>query len=127
MYCPVCFSNTLQMSPSGVIHLMINNKEMDAGRFLYNTQKESSDKIKDKLFKKVEEFFKWYSSFQNKEPISKLFIYSSDFVCTKKCKMPIGTKFQVLDIMFDLEKIQPDLEELAYKYELELEIATNED
>lgn len=122
MYCPTCLSNTLHLSPNGVVHININNKEMDAGRFLFNTQKESPEQIEAKLFQKVEEFFKWYSSFQNKDPISNLFIYSSDFTCTNKCKLPMGTKFQILDVLFKMNDIQPKLEDLAYKYELEIEI-----
>ena len=52
MYCPKCYNNSLSMASRGVVDIIINGKQMDAGRFLYNINKESKFKfLKNVLLK----------------------------------------------------------------------------
>ncbi len=87
MYCPKCFGHNLQACSTGVINLVINGKQMDAGRFLYYTNKQSQKEIEEQFVRKLEEFFKWYSSFENQEPIKNVQIISSDFMCDNGCSI----------------------------------------
>ena len=45
MYCPVCFNNSLSLSPKGVIDIVINGKQMDASRFLFNTGDQNKEEL----------------------------------------------------------------------------------
>lgn len=122
MYCPVCFADTLYMKPRGVITTIINGKQMNTGRFLFNDIKDSHTEMLGKLKAKVEEFFKWYSSFQNKDPITKFGLYSSDFSCKKECKIPINTRISIIGILFTPDEVNKILLELGTKYKMKIEL-----
>ena len=122
MYCPSCFGNSLEISSSGVIHLAINGKRMDTGRFLFNKNKESLENIQEKLLTKIDEFFSWYSDFQNRDPISHLQVYTSDFDCSAGCKIPMTTKIGVTKILFDPSTIEKKIEDLGKKYGLAIKL-----
>lgn len=122
MYCPVCFNNSLGLSMTGVVHLIINGKQMDAGRFLFNTESSRPEEIKKDFYKKLEEFFKWYGSFSNKGPIINVFICSSDFRCDHGCKVPLQNKFSVVDQLLERKDVMDKLNEMAEKYNLKIEL-----
>ena len=46
-YCPSCFSNTKQMKISGIVHVVINDMQMDAGRILFNLKQDREIALKD--------------------------------------------------------------------------------
>jgi hypothetical protein len=121
MYCPVCFNDSLGLSQSGVVHLIINGKQMDAGRFLFNLDNRPEDMKRD-FNAKLEEFFKWYGGFENKEPITNVFICSSDFRCDSGCKISLSNKFSVVDQLLKREEVMKKLNEMAEKYNLEIEL-----
>ncbi len=122
MYCPMCFNDTLSLKRKGVIHLVINGKQMDAGRFLYNQEQEPPEKIINDFTKKIEEFFKWYSSFKNQKPITEMFIFSFDFSCHQGCKIPLSQRFSIIDVLIPREKISDILDKVALKYQLEIKL-----
>jgi hypothetical protein len=122
MYCPICFNDTLGLKKSGVVHLIINGKQMDAGRFLFNLEQERPDIILKDFGSKIEDFFKWYSSFQNQLPITEVFISSSDYCCHKGCKIPMSNKFSIVDTLLTREDINVVLDRMAQKYELTIEL-----
>src|SRR5690606_10992166 len=118
-----CFNNSLQLASRGVNHIVINDKKRDTGQFLVNFEKESKEEIQQHLFEKIEDFMKWYDSFQNKEPISRLSIYSADFACHHHCKMPMNTKISVLESIFDdLKTVKAALVKVGQKYGLKIEV-----
>jgi hypothetical protein len=82
VHCPKCLGNTLMISPRGVVNITINGMQRDTGRFLFNLDKESKSEIFSNFTDKLEDFFKWYSAFENKEAISVVHVYSGDFKCT---------------------------------------------
>lgn len=112
----------MALAPTGVIHIVINNKQMDTGRFLFNLNKDTKAEVSKKLHQKLEEFFKWYCGFQNKEAISRLSIYSSDFVCTQGCNIPINSAISVVGQLFPTREVQKEIENLGQKYGLQIEI-----
>jgi len=121
MYCPVCFNDSLGLSHSGVVHLIINGKQMDAGRFLFNLDNRPEDIERD-FNAKLEEFFKWYGGFGNKEPITNVFICSSDFRCDSGCKIPLSNKFSIVDQLLKRDQVMKKLNEMAEKYNLKIEL-----
>jgi hypothetical protein len=125
MYCPICFNDTLALKKSGVVHLIINGKQMNAGRFLFNREQDKPDVILRIFASKLEDFLKWYSTFQNKLPITEVYISSSDFDCVKDCKIPISSKFSIIDILIPLVDINEVLTLMAKKYNLKIELKDN--
>ncbi|MBT7610891.1 MAG: hypothetical protein HN576_14105 [Bacteriovoracaceae bacterium] len=122
MYCPICFNDTLSLKKSGVVHLIINGKQMDTGRFLFNLEQERPDIIIRDFSAKIEDFFKWYSSFQNQLPITEIYISSSDYSCQKGCKIPMSNKFSIVDTLIPRTQVNSILDKMAEKYELEIEL-----
>ncbi|MCO4795204.1 MAG: hypothetical protein KC493_15915 [Bacteriovoracaceae bacterium] len=122
MYCPVCFNDTLGLSRSGVVHLIINGKQMDAGRFLFNLDDSRREDIYKDFTKKIEDFFKWYGGFGNKEPITNVFICSSDFRCDHSCKIPLSNKFSIVGNLLERRDVMKTLGEMAEKYDLKIEL-----
>jgi len=103
------------------VDVIINDKQMDAGRFLFNRDKNDKDEIIESLIDKLEEFIKWYGNFQNKEPIKKVELISGDFTCEKNCRMPLGFRASIVDSLIPANKLDKVLSELCEKYELELD------
>lgn len=125
MYCPKCFNNTLLLAKSGVVNVVINGKQMDAGRFLYNLNSHRKERITKDLEQKLEEFFEWYSGFQNREPITNISLSSGDFVCEQGCRLGLNLKFSVIDILIPKKKLQEKLNHLGEKYKMQIEIEDN--
>lgn len=119
-YCPSCFSNTKQMKISGIVHVVINDMQMDAGRILFNLKQDREVALKD-LEGKIEEFFCWYSSFQNKQPIKKIKLYSNDFECLNGCNIGIKN-FSIVDVLFTSNQIFRLLEKVSLKNPLRIEL-----
>jgi hypothetical protein len=122
MYCPRCFNNTLELSRSGVINIVINKKKRDTGKILFNLDKQSKKDLQNSILELAESYFKWYSSFTNSEPISKLFIFSSDFLCSNKCNIPLDAANSIISKFFDLNQAVNTFKELGQKYDLDIEI-----
>lgn len=119
-YCPECFGNTLRLKKSGIFEVVINGIPMDAGKILYNLEKDHSE-VKDDLTKKVRTFFQYYSRFSNKKPIHSIKLTSRDFVCTNGCAIARYT-FPIVGILFTAEEVMTILKEEAEKHPLKLEL-----
>ncbi|HLE10005.1 MAG: hypothetical protein A2504_00855 [Bdellovibrionales bacterium RIFOXYD12_FULL_39_22] len=122
MYCPKCLNNTLALASHGIVNITINGKQMDTGRFLYNADKESKQEIIDNLTDKLIDFFKWYSTFKNQDPIKFVQISSSDFVCEDKCAIDLRTKFSVIDILIPKSTVNKILHDLGQQYNMKIEL-----
>lgn len=99
---------------------------MDTGRYLFNLKTDSEEQIRESLLKKAEEFFKWYSNFQNRDPISRLSIHSSDFLCTKGCAIPVNSQISVIGVLYPEEDVSSMFYDLGVKYGLDVRISTEE-
>ena len=122
MYCPICFNNTLKVSSRGVVHLVINGKKMDSGRFLFNFDDMTKKEILQNFVDKLESFFKWYSNFNNKEPIAVVELYTNEVSCMDSCKIPIGHFVSVIDLLIEKRTLTELLDQQAKKYNLSIEI-----
>jgi hypothetical protein len=127
MYCPICFNNTLKVSSRGVVHLVINGKKMDSGRFLFNFDDMTKDEILQSFIEKLESFFKWYSNFNNQDPIAVVELYTNDISCMDSCKIPIGHFVSVIDLLIDKKTLKELLNEQADKYQLTIEVKNEEE
>lgn len=122
MYCPICFNNSLCIKSKGTLFIKINNQKTTTSQFLYNLAREEKEDIFDHLEKKFEEFFQWYKTFQNKEKISKVEVYSSDFTCENKCVLPLGSRFSAIGIVVDRKQFLDLLTTLTKKHGLRLNL-----
>lgn len=118
MYCPVCFNSGLALNSRGLIKLSFNGKQKDTSRILYNVQKESNDVIKKNIKDKIEEFFKWYSTMQNKDPMKEIEIYTIDFTCSNKCNIPLTTRISVIGTILSQKEVIAYADELGKKYNI---------
>jgi hypothetical protein len=115
-YCPICLNNTLTLSSRGIVHISINGLHRDTGRFLFNTSKESPEEIASNFKKKLDEFFMWYSTFQNQDPIKLLSAVTSDFVCDNGCIIPMENKSSIIGILIPEDKVMKIVNKLCEKY-----------
>ena len=122
MYCPKCLNAALKISPKGVVDIIVNNKQKDNGRFLYNLERESESEILNNFKVKLEEFLAWYADFQNKEPITHLELCSSAFICDAGCPMAMNQKYSVLGVLLKREEVLKVLEDLGHKHKLEINL-----
>ncbi len=122
MYCPKCLNNNLSLCSRGVVHLIVNGKQMDAGRFLFNMSKEDKEDIQKAFRIKLEEFFVWYSTFKNKDPITRIEVCSGDFKCESGCRVDINSRFSVIDILISKKVVVKFLDDLGKQYNLRVEL-----
>jgi hypothetical protein len=122
MYCPVCLNDTLFMHSKGTIFIRINKQAMSTSHFLYNLSKEEEEDIIDTLSEKLDEFLEWYSTFQNKEKISKVEITSANFACDKHCRLPNEARFSVIDALFSKRTLVKILMQISKKHGLSIDV-----
>lgn len=123
-YCPKCFSNKLSIVGSSVVHVIINGKQMDSGRILYNPNKDI-DIFKEELVNKIREFFNWYQSLQNKTPIQNIQIFSSDYKCNNQCSLQ-GVKISVINDLVSPAELMSIVKTNAKNHDVTIEINANE-
>ncbi|MFW5871890.1 MAG: hypothetical protein ACOCUT_02180 [bacterium] len=120
MYCPICFNNSLSLKDHGVIRLEINSKHRNNNTFLFNIQKDTEMDLQERLQQKIDEFLQWYSTFQNKEPITKFLVFSPDFICKSNHPLNLDIKLSVIGLLYDEDDIIDILEESCEKYNIPL-------
>ena len=122
MYCPKCLNSSLCLKDKGVVQVIVNKKQMDSGRFLYNFIDESKEEILASLESKVEEYFKWYSSFSNKEDIQSIELVSNDINCENGCSIGINKMFSVINLLISSKSLHLTLQKLGKKYSIDINI-----
>lgn len=118
MYCPNCLNDSLFIKDSGVVEILINEKKMDSGRFLYNASGNKEDIFNDAR-KKLEEFIKWLSNFSNLEPVKKVKFLTADVKCESGCPTAF-TKISVIGQILTNAQANNLLSEMGEKYNMEL-------
>ncbi len=119
-YCPKCLNNTLDIKSRGVVQVIVNSKQMDTGRFLYNLS--DDEDVAESMEEKLEDFFKWYSNFQNKDPIEVVELLTTDFACENKCPIDLSLKFTIVDVLISRERLEKCIKGLAVTYDMALEL-----
>ena len=120
-YCPVCFSEDLELSQTGKITLFFNGKQHETASLRFDLLSDSPEDLEQKLIKALVNYFKFYSEFKNKEPISEIDATSVDFKCSNSCFLPPGTKVSVVNLLFKEEFLHSICEDLADEYSLDLD------
>ena len=120
-YCPECFNTSLELKNSGKVYLYFDGKKKESSVFLYNIEKDSAEEIHQRLEEKLEDFFKWYGSFDNKLTINKVEAISPDFVCDEGCTLAAGFQPSVGGVLFEESVFQELVEETATKYGVDLD------
>ena len=120
MYCPKCLNSTLKIKSSGIITVIINNKKMDSGKFLYDL--EDPQQIILNLREKINDFFNWFSSFQNQGSIEKFELVTSHLVCENKCPLPLSTQTSVISILSKEHDILSILEEIGKEHNISIHL-----
>lgn len=121
MYCPICFNDTLKIASSGVVKMTFDGKSKATSQFYFNLKEDSEKKTSQKLNEVVEEYFEYYSNFQNKTPIIEIEAYSLDFKCSNKCGMSASNKISVFNLVFHPATLNMIVEEAAKKYDLKVD------
>ncbi len=101
---------------------MINGKKMDSGRFLFNFGEMTSAEFLQAFTEKIESFFKWYSNFQNQDPIAVVELYTSDLTCEDGCPIPIEHYVSVIDILIKKDTLLKILSSQAEKFNMTIEL-----
>lgn len=122
MYCPVCFNDTLKITSSGVIKFSFNGKSKSTSQMYYNLSQDRDFEIIEKLQKVIDDYFSYYSNFQNKDTIISVEAYSSDFKCTNKCIIGINQRVNVIDLVFSKQELIDALNKSSKKYSINIDI-----
>lgn len=95
---------------------------MDAGRFLFNIVDGREEMLVNDLTKKIEEFFKWYSNFQNPQPIYVVELLTAHVNCDNNCPFSPSQRFSVVGVLIKREQVTSILKTLGEKYKMEIEL-----
>lgn len=120
MYCPKCFDQSISLNSRGVVDVVVNTKQMDTGRFIFYSNEKQ--KFEGDLRLKIEEFSKWYGSFNNPETIKNFELTTADYRCSSGCAFSPTEKISVFDLMISHKKAVEILKEIATKYDLDIAI-----
>ncbi len=121
-YCPSCFSPTLTLKSTGIVQLIINGKKMDSGRFMYDRRK-SPQELKELLLEKLDDFFKWYSKFNNILPITEFELNSNNFECTHHCIIKPNFQISVIGILIPKETVLEAVYQKGKEYNIEVNLS----
>lgn len=91
----------------------------------YNLAQDKDTDLLNKLEEVIEDYFLYYSKFQNKDPIKYIEAYSIDFKCFHKCVITLTNKVNVIGVLFSLNEIQDVIKKCAAKYQIPLELKLN--
>ncbi len=122
MYCPKCFNQTLRIKPKGVVDIYINGKKRDNGRFLFNMEPGHHEEVVSDFKKKCDDFFQWYSNFNNKDSIQLVELYTIDVKCEDGCAFAPSEKFSAVDCVISSAEIKEIIGTLANKYSMEVQL-----
>ena len=120
-YCPNCFNMSLELKNSGKVNFYFDGKKKESSVFIFNLQADLPEEIQERVLDKLADFFKWYGSFGNKQPISKVEALSSDFTCDDGCSLDPAFQPSVVGILFDQKFFENAVQEMADKYDVEID------
>ncbi len=115
-------NQSLFIKRKGVIDIFINGKKRDNGRFLYDMDSAREDKLLADFENKCEEFFQWYSNFNNQDPIEYVELLTVDVKCENNCKFSPMERFSAVDVVIKREDIEEILTDLSEKYKMTLQL-----
>lgn len=120
MFCPKCLSNSLHLKEKGVIHILVNGRQKDTGRFLFNLERRPE--ITQNISNKILEHFKWIANFQNTKPVEHVNIITADAKCDNGCALPLAQKFSLLDHLVSTREVKNMVQIHAKECGLDVEL-----
>ena len=115
-YCPTCLSNTLTISGSGIVQILINDKPKDNARVLFNVNK--NDQFEADLEDRLEDFLKWLSDFKNLDAEKRVQLVSGDFSCAEGCIIPMNIKFSIVGLLITKTRLEAMYKRLSEKFSM---------
>jgi hypothetical protein len=122
MYCPICFNDTLKVASSGVVKVTFDGKAKSTSQFLYNLKQDKPQELLNKIRFVISEYFEWYATFQNKDPIKKVEMTSCDFQCSTGCKLTISHRLNIIDLIVSKEDIFDMLSSEGIRFDIPLKL-----
>ncbi|MBP5295806.1 MAG: hypothetical protein J6Y94_00540 [Bacteriovoracaceae bacterium] len=123
LICPVCFENSLELEPRGVVEIVLNRRHLEKGRLLFNLMREEQDpQFKKDLVDRLAEYFEWRSKLKHPTPIRSFDLFSTSFHCIHRCKIDLRYRFSVIDLLISTAEVRSILEMLAQEYDIDLTI-----
>lgn len=120
MYCPTCFNDTLKIASSGVVKMRFNKKARNTSQLFYNIKSDTDEELLQKFRDVITDYFSWYASFQNKDPIRLVQTYSFDFICSNGCKLKVSNQLSVIGLLINKKELLALLRDEAQKFDLEI-------
>lgn len=115
MYCPKCLNNTLEISNTGVIQVIVNGLKKDSSKFAFNLIKDSKEDLKEHICECLEDTIKWYSSFSNQAPISSVQLLTGNVFCENHCSIA-NQEVDVVGVIITKLALFKLVNEIAKKY-----------
>jgi hypothetical protein len=122
MYCPICFNDTLKVASSGVVKVTFNGKAKATSQFFYNLKQDKPQELLKKVRAVISEYFEWYATFQNKDPLNKIEMTSCDFLCSTGCKLNVTHRLNIIDLIISKQDIIDMLETEATRFNIPLKL-----
>lgn len=122
MYCPVCFNDTLKVASSGVVKVTFDGKAKSTSQFFYNLKQDKPHELMKKIRDVISEYFGWYATFQNKDPIKKVELTSCDFICSTGCRLNVSHRLNVVGLIITKQDLTQMLESEATRFEIPLKL-----
>ena len=123
LICPVCFENSLELEPRGVVEIVLNRRHLEKGRLLFNQMKEEQDpQFKQDLIDRLAEYFAWRTKLKHPTPIRSFNLYSTSFHCIHRYKIDLRYRFSVIDLLISTAEVRSILEMLTKEYNIDLTI-----
>jgi hypothetical protein len=113
------------MKAKGVVHIIINGKQMDTARFLYSLESDEKQDIYNSLEETLDRFLNWLADFNNQAPIKYVQFCSTDFACDNDCKTSMAEKFSVLGVLLEKKKIEQIMSKLGDRHMTRIEFEKN--
>ena len=120
-YCPNCYSMSLELKDSGKVTLLFDGKKKESSAFIFNLKVDLEEEVNANLLRCLNDYFKWYGSFNNKEVIKKVEAISSDFRCTDGCSLDANFKPSVVGILFSEKIFESYVKDSADSNDVELD------
>lgn len=120
-YCPKCYNMSLEIKNSGKVSLLFDGKKKESSAFLFNLKSDTEEDINNHLLRCLNDYFKWYGSFNHKNPISMVEAISGDFKCVDGCPSDPNFKPSVVGIIINPKIFEEYVKDSAASFGIELD------
>ena len=102
--------------------MTFDGKAKTTSQFFYDLKKETVEETLKKLEAAVDEYFSWYSTFQNQDPVRQVSLRTSDFICQNRCSLGGQIQLSVVDLVVPKRQLVEILQTTADKRGIRLKL-----